>query len=309
LANPIGIAAGFDKQGEALDGLLRVGFGFVEIGSVTPEPQDGNPKPRVFRLVADEAIINRYGFNSDGHKVVYDRLLQTLQKKERPKGLLGINLGKNKTSENAVEDYVKGIELFGPIADYLVINVSSPNTPGLRSMQSKDHLYTLLSSVVKARNQLKQNNSVPILLKLAPDLSMDEQKDIVAVLNKRDCKIDGLIISNTTIERQNLVSDNQKETGGLSGKPLAKRSTQMIAEMYTLTKGKIPIIGVGGIFSGQDALEKVLAGATVLQIYSAFIYHGPTVVSNIKAELDVLVKSRGYKNIQEAVGKEANKHK
>jgi dihydroorotate dehydrogenase len=309
LANPIGIAAGFDKQGEALDGLLRVGFGFVEIGSVTPEPQDGNPKPRVFRLVADEAIINRYGFNSDGHKVVYDRLLQTLQKKERPKGLLGINLGKNKTSENAVEDYVKGIELFGPIADYLVINVSSPNTPGLRSMQNKDHLYTLLSSVVKARNQLKQNNSVPILLKLAPDLSMDEQKDIVAVLNKRDCKIDGLIISNTTIERQNLVSDNQKETGGLSGKPLAKRSTQMIAEMYTLTKGKIPIIGVGGIFSGQDALEKVLAGATVLQIYSAFIYHGPTVVSNIKAELDVLVKSRGYKNIQEAVGKEANKYK
>jgi dihydroorotate dehydrogenase len=303
------MAAGFDKQGEAVDGLLDLGFGFVEIGSVTPKPQSGNQKPRVFRLLADEAIINRYGFNSDGHEVVFERLRETTNKLNRTQGLLGINLGKNKTSNDPIDDYVKGIEKFGPIADYLVINVSSPNTPGLRSMQHKEHLYELLSSVVKTRNELKQNNKVPILLKLAPDLSLDERKDIVAVLNKKECHIDGLIISNTTVARDGLISQEKIEIGGLSGRPLTNRSTQMIAEMYTLTKGRVPIIGVGGIFTGEDAMEKILAGASIVQLYTSFIYHGPPIVRRIKSELNEILITKGYKNVEEAVGKDANKYR
>lgn len=301
-SNPLGIAAGFDKQGEAVEGLHQLGFGFVEIGSVTPEPQPGNALPRVFRLVQDEAIINRYGFNSEGHALVYQRL-KKLKDSGTFNGILGINLGKNKNSPSAKEDYKQGVQLFGPIADYLVINVSSPNTPGLRDLQGKKDLEALLECVMQTRNQLPQNNKVPVLLKLSPDLTPQDIKDIASVINKKSCRVDGLIVSNTTITRENLKeTDLAAETGGLSGAPLRSKSTQLVAEMYYQTSGKIPIIGVGGISSGQDAFEKLEAGASYLQLYTSFIYHGPPVVSRIKTELSEILKAKGFKSISEAVG-------
>ena len=299
----MGIAAGFDKQGEAVEGLTQIGFGFVEIGSVTPEPQPGNPQPRVFRLTADEAIINRYGFNSEGHEAVFKRL-KTLKDSGKFKGVLGINLGKNKTSPSAKEDYKQGVLVFGPIADYLVINVSSPNTPGLRDLQGKKDLEALLETVIETRNHLHVNNNVPILLKLSPDLTKQDIKDIASVVNKKSCRVDGLIVSNTTVTRDNLKEESltAKETGGLSGVPLRSKSTQLIAEMYHQTGGKIPIMGVGGISSGEDAFEKIEAGASYLQLYTSFIYHGPPVVSRIKSELTNILKSKNYKSITDAVG-------
>ncbi|XP_023306561.2 dihydroorotate dehydrogenase (quinone), mitochondrial [Lucilia cuprina] len=303
LTNPLGIAAGFDKQGEAVEGLSQIGFGFVEIGSVTPEPQPGNPLPRVFRLVEDEAIINRYGFNSEGHAEVFKRL-KALKDSGNFQGVLGINLGKNKTSPSAKEDYRKGVLIFGPIADYLVINISSPNTPGLRDLQGKKDLEALLETVIKTRNELHANNKVPVLLKLAPDLTQQDIKDIAAVVNKKSCRVDGLIVSNTTIARDNLkeVSLTALETGGLSGVPLRSKSTALIAEMYYQTGGKIPIMGVGGISSGQDAYEKIEAGASYLQLYTSFIFHGPPIVKRVKSELAEILKAKNYKSITEAVG-------
>lgn len=299
----MGIAAGFDKQGEAVEGLAQIGFGFVEIGSVTPEPQPGNPQPRVFRLVEDEAIINRYGFNSEGHEVVFKRL-KALKDSGNFRGVLGINLGKNKTSSSAKEDYKQGVLVFGPIADYLVINVSSPNTPGLRDLQGKKDLEALLETVIDTRNHLAINNNVPILLKLSPDLTKQDIKDIASVVNKKSCRVDGLIVSNTTVSRENLkeVSLTAMEAGGLSGVPLRSKSTQLIAEMYHQTGGKIPIMGVGGISSGQDAFEKIEAGASFLQLYTSFIYHGPPVVKRIKTELADILHSKNYKSITDAVG-------
>lgn len=308
LKNPIGIAAGFDKQGEAIEGLEQIGFGFVEIGSVTPEPQPGNPTPRVFRLNADQAIINRYGFNSEGHKVVFERLNE-LKKDNKYKGILGINLGKNKTSPNALDDYVKGVNTFGPIADYLVINVSSPNTPGLRDLQGKQDLENLLTGVVEARNNLPTNNTVPIFVKIAPDLTKKDIEDICSVVLKKKCKMDGMIVSNTTIDKSQ-VSNKElaQEAGGLSGAPLKSKSTQLIAEIYSQTKGKIPIIGVGGVFNGQDAYEKIEAGASYVQLYTAFIFHGPPVISKIKNELAEILKEQGYKSVSEVVGKNYKKY-
>ena len=304
--NPLGIAAGFDKQGEAVEGLNSIGFGFVEIGSVTPLPQPGNPTPRVFRLKADEAIINRYGFNSEGHQQVFDRL-QALRKKGDFKGVLGINLGKNKSSASPLEDYVQGVKKFGPIADYLVINISSPNTPGLRDLQGKKELAQLLTAVLAARNQLAGNVKVPILLKISPDLNKQDIEDIASVISQQPCQVDGLIVCNTTTSRENLKeSELAAETGGLSGAPLRSKSTQLIAEMYQQTGGKVPIIGVGGINNGKDALEKLEAGASYLQFYTAFIYHGPPIVEKIKSELSQLLTKRGYSSIEQAVGK---KHK
>ncbi|XP_077300643.1 dihydroorotate dehydrogenase 2 [Arctopsyche grandis] len=304
LSNPIGIAAGFDKQGEAVSGLKKIGFGIVEIGSVTPEPQSGNPKPRVFRLSEDEAIINRYGFNSSGHTQV----LQNLEKIDAEKwhdSILGVNLGKNKDSLDATEDYIKGLKLFSTVADYLVINISSPNTAGLRELQKKDHLYQFLKGIVSARNSMETEKKPLLLLKLSPDLSNDEKNDIVNILNKKECKIDGLIISNTTLQRSNLTSTEfVEETGGLSGKPLKDISTNMIRDMYKLTKGKVPIIGVGGVSSGRDAFEKILAGATVVQLYSSFAYEGPPIVSRIKSELSECLLNDGYTCVNDAVGKE-----
>ncbi|XP_063826721.1 dihydroorotate dehydrogenase (quinone), mitochondrial [Ostrinia nubilalis] len=302
LSNPIGIAAGFDKHGDAVLPLRTIGFSVVEIGSVTPEAQPGNPKPRVFRLPEDKAVINRYGFNSEGHDEVLKKL-NSLDKTLLEKGLLGINLGKNKLSDNATEDYVQGIKKFSNVADYFVINISSPNTPGLRSLQNKEELKELLTGVNKVRQSIS-GNKPPLLLKLAPDLSTEEMKDIVSVITRKESAVDGLIISNTTIDRSSLLNKEfSNETGGLSGKPLSNKSTEMIKNMYKLTKGKIPIIGVGGIFNGQDAFEKILAGASIVQIYTALIYHGPSVVTKIKTELADLLAKNGYKNVNEAVGK------
>ncbi|XP_063698022.1 dihydroorotate dehydrogenase (quinone), mitochondrial [Culicoides brevitarsis] len=307
LKNPIGIAAGFDKQAEVPDKLLDLGFGFVEIGSVTPLPQPGNDKPRVFRLNEDKAIINRYGFNSDGHDVVFERM-KDIRAKNDLQGLIGVNLGKNKTSEDPVEDYVKGVKKFAGVADYLVVNVSSPNTPGLRDMQHKDILYNLLKATIAARNELKLPNSPPIFLKLAPDLTKQELKEVTDTIKRKECKIDGLIISNTTISRDpELKSDETKETGGLSGAPLMKKSTKMIAEVYKMTGGKVPIIGVGGVFDGKDAYEKIAAGATTVQLYTAFAYHGPFVIPKIKKELQEILEQKGYKTVNDAVGKEADR--
>lgn len=304
-SNPIGIAAGFDKHGEAVIGLHHIGFGFVEVGSVTPKPQPGNPKPRVFRLKEDEAIINRYGFNSAGYNAVHERLNSIERKKNM---IIGVNLGKNKSSENSAGDYVLGLQKFSGVADYLVINISSPNTPGLRSLQSEKPLEELLSQVIAARNALPQNLRRPVLLKLAPDLTAQERKDIAYVIVKEKCHVDGLIISNSTIScKDNLKSAEKIEQGGLSGRPISSLSTQMIAEMYLLTKGKVPIIGVGGIFNGKDAYEKVKAGASLLQIYTSFAFSGPPLVPCIKKELSELLSADGVKSLSDAVGKDAHK--
>ncbi|KXJ81955.1 hypothetical protein RP20_CCG016614 [Aedes albopictus] len=301
--NPVGIAAGFDKHGEAVNGLQRIGFGFVEIGSVTPKPQPGNPRPRVFRLNEDKAIVNRYGFNSEGHEVVYERL-KKMREESQNRITLGVNLGRNKHSPDAYKDYIEGIKKFSCLADYLVINISSPNTPGLRAMQNKTTLQVLLSEVLKARSSLPPEEQRPILVKFAPDLADEDVQEIVTVVTQKEFAIDGVIVSNTTINRpSSLKSINAGQIGGLSGVPLRQRTTQLIAKVYKWTDGKIPIIGVGGIFSGQDAYDKILAGASAVQLYTAFIFHGPPVVTRVKQELDQLLRENGYKSVEEAVGK------
>ncbi|XP_067854162.1 dihydroorotate dehydrogenase (quinone), mitochondrial [Heptranchias perlo] len=302
--NPVGIAAGFDKHGEAVDGLYKMGFGFVEVGSVTPQPQDGNPRPRVFRLESDQAVINRYGFNSHGHFAVQQRLRarseiqEQLTKAGRP---LGINLGKNKLSRDAAADYVEGVRELGPLADYLVVNVSSPNTPGLRDLQGKEELRNLLEKVMKERDALKVNRKPAVLLKIAPDLTAQDKKDIASVVT--ELGVDGLIVTNTTVSRPLSLQDPLRtQPGGLSGAPLKEMSTQTVNELYSLTKGRVPIIGVGGISSGADVLEKIRAGATLIQLYTVFTYQGPPVVNKIKRELEQLLKEQGFSSIAEAVG-------
>lgn len=251
--NPIGLAAGFDKNGEAVAGAFKFGFGFVEVGSVTPQPQPGNPKPRVFRLFQDRAVINRYGFNSDGHDKVHKRLQNSFERNRLRNNILAVNLGKNKTSQEADDrDYEDGVKLFSDMAGFLVVNVSSPNTPGLRNLQANASLNRLLEAVIRARNST--DSTVPVLVKIAPDLTNDEKKDIAKVVLSKG--IDGIVISNTTVTRPpTLTSPHSAEVGGLSGEPLKDMSTETIREMYILTSGKIPIIGVGGISSGKDAYE------------------------------------------------------
>ncbi|KAK9990273.1 hypothetical protein SO802_025258 [Lithocarpus litseifolius] len=322
-SNPIGLAAGFDKNAEAVDGLLGLGFGFVEVGSVTPVPQEGNPKPRIFRL-PEGAIINRCGFNGEGVVAVAKRLdaqhgkrkldetsrnpsSSTDEAKHRGKagpGILGVNLGKNKTSEDAAADYVHGVHTLSQYADYLVINVSSPNTPGLRMLQGRKQLEDLVKKVQAARDEMQwgKEGPPPLLVKIAPDLSKEDLEDIAAVALAL-C-LDGLIISNTTVSRPDPVSKNpvSREVGGLSGKPLFNLSTKILKEMYVLTKGKIPLIGCGGVSSGGDAYQKIRAGATLVQLYTAFGYGGPALIPQIKAELAECLERDGFKSITEAVG-------
>lgn len=302
--NPVGIAAGFDKHGEAVDGLYKMGFGFVEIGSVTPKPQEGNPRPRVFRLPEDQAVINRYGFNSHGLSVVEHRLRARQQTQARltEGGLpLGINLGKNKTSVDAAADYAEGVRVLGPLADYLVVNVSSPNTAGLRSLQGKDALRHLLIKVLQERDALKGAHKPALLVKIAPDLTAQDKEDIASVV--RELGIDGLIVTNTTVSRPaSLQGALRSETGGLSGRPLRDLSTQTIREMYALTQGRVPIIGVGGVSSGQDALDKIQAGACLVQLYTALTYWGPPVVGRVKRELEALLKDQGFPSVTDAIG-------
>ncbi|XP_007477438.1 dihydroorotate dehydrogenase (quinone), mitochondrial isoform X1 [Monodelphis domestica] len=302
--NPVGMAAGFDKNGEAVDGLYKMGFGFVEVGSVTPKPQEGNPKPRVFRLPEDQAVINRYGFNSHGLSAVEHRLRARQQKQAKltEDGMpLGINLGKNKSSLDAAADYVEGVRVMGPLADYLVVNVSSPNTAGLRNLQGKDELRLLLTKVLKERDALQGGHKPAVLVKIAPDLTTQEKREIASVV--KELGIDGLIITNTTVSRPaSLQGALRSEVGGLSGRPLRDLATQTVSEMYLLTQGKIPIIGVGGISSGQDALEKIRAGASLVQMYTAFTYGGPPVVRKVKRELEALLKEQGFSQLTDAIG-------
>lgn len=302
LKSPIGMAAGFDKQGEAVEGLHKIGFSFVEIGSVTPKPQPGNPRPRVFRLPEDKAVVNRYGFNSDGHDVVWQRL-KGLKESKSFDGILGVNLGKNKETEDATRDYVDGIKRFVDVADYFVINISSPNTPGLRSLQNKRNLEELLTAVNAARESA--GGKQPLFLKLAPDLSDSERQDVADVVLSEKSRVDGLVLCNTTITRPNLTNSNRQESGGLSGAPLADISTAMISDMYRRTRGSIPIIGVGGVFSGHDAYVKIRAGASLVQLYTSYVYHGPPVVAKIKRELCEILEANGFSSVTDALGKDA----
>jgi dihydroorotate dehydrogenase len=293
--NPVGMAAGFDKNAAVPDALLNLGFGFVEIGTVTPRPQVGNPKPRLFRLVEDEAVINRLGFNGQGSAAVLARLQQ------RPKrGILGVNIGKNRDSTDEVDDYVTGVSTFGPIADYLTINISSPNTPGLRDLQRRDRLRELLSSVVSVRDALAPLRP-PILVKIAPDLTDTEIRDISEVA--LETGIDGLIATNTTLERpDSLQSIYKAEAGGLSGRPLYGLSTRILGEFFKATNGKLPLIGVGGIASGADAYQKIKMGASLVQLYSCMVFEGPNLVQEIQKDILLRMKADGFTRISEAVG-------
>lgn len=297
--NPVGLAAGFDKNAEVPDAMLGQGFGFVEIGSVTPRPQPGNPRPRLFRLTPDRAVINRMGFNNQGLEVVAGRLA-----KRRRGGIVGANLGKNKTTEDAASDYEKGVRALGPLADYLVINVSSPNTPGLRALQGKEPLAELVSRTRAAVDALAVK--VPLLLKIAPDLTAEDLKDIAEVALEGG--LDGLIVSNTTITRpDSLISEHRSETGGLSGAPLLDLSTEVLREVYRLTQGKLPLIGVGGIASGADAYAKIRAGASLVQLYSALVYQGTGLVTRVKTELAASLRRDGFACLQDAVGVDAGR--
>ena len=288
-----------------MNGLTKLGFGFIEVGSVTPLPQPGNEKPRLFRLFKDGGIVNRYGFNSIGHTDV----LQNLSKVPHDKSIIvGLNLGKNKTSQDAIGDYIKGLEVFkdSPNIDYFVVNISSPNTPGLRKLQNKETFECLLKIVLnyKSSNHIEK----PLLIKISPDLSTKEIEAIAEVILKFRDQVNGIIISNTTTSRPKTMKSDVKltsQTGGLSGVPLRDLSTVKIRQIYRLTKGQLPIVGVGGVFSGQDAYEKIKAGASLIQIYTALAYQGPPVVRKINRELAQLLKQDGYSNVKQAVGKEA----
>ncbi|NEW86898.1 quinone-dependent dihydroorotate dehydrogenase [Rhodopseudomonas sp. WA056] len=300
--NPVGIAAGFDKNAEAPDALLRLGFGFVEVGTVTPKPQAGNPRPRLFRLERDEAVINRMGFNNDGAEVVLRRLAARAQYG----GIVGVNVGANKDSDDRVADYVKLIETFAPLASYFTVNVSSPNTPGLRNLQQAAALDDLLARVIDARERVRAAaGDTPVLLKIAPDLSLGELDDVVHIARSR--RVDGMIVANPTMSRPPTLRDRTRigEQGGLSGRPLFRLSTRMVAETYVRAEGAFPLIGVGGIDSGGAALTKIRAGATLVQLYSALVYKGLGLVESIKADLASTLLRTGRDSLAEIVGADA----
>jgi dihydroorotate dehydrogenase len=295
-ANPVGLAAGFDKDAAAYKGALRLGFGFVETGTVTPRPQPGNSKPRVFRLPEDRAVINRYGFNSAGLDITAKRLAV-----RTGAGVVGANIGRNKESEDAEADYVAGARCLAPLSDYLVMNVSSPNTPGLRALQDKDQLSALIAATRDAATKACNGESRPLLVKIAPDLTLEDKQDIASTI--RETGIDGLIISNTTITRPaTLRSRDQNETGGLSGVPLFPMTVSLVGEMYRLTQGKVPLIGVGGIASGADAYAMIRAGASLVQVYTALVFQGPGLIPRIKRDLVMLLRADGFQTLSEAVG-------
>jgi dihydroorotate dehydrogenase len=341
-ANPLGLAAGFDKHGQCISGLADIGFGFGEIGSITPEPQEGNQRPRLFRLEKDQAIINRYGFNSHGVIKVKERLQERecgqTESEYEQKFVLGINVGKNASSQDqeaSEKDFSFGIDQLGEFGDFLVINVSSPNTKGLRDLQEKKRLSSLIKRCKQAKQSAEQKKwqkkelawkarvamlqsqnqnadpapdtpapvKIPLLVKVSPDLDSDQVRDIAEVALSEG--IDGLIVSNTTVERPDTLRSDKKlinETGGLSGAPLMERSTALLSQFYRLTNGKLPLIGVGGVFTGEDALKKIQAGASLVELYSSFAYRGPKVVTNIKSELAELLQKQGFQNVQQAVG-------
>ncbi|WP_306007084.1 quinone-dependent dihydroorotate dehydrogenase [Aquicoccus porphyridii] len=293
LPNPVGLAAGFDKNATALDPLARAGFGFVEVGAVTPRPQPGNPRPRLFRLTEDRAAINRFGFNNDGMEAVAPRLAA-----RKGTGILGLNLGANKDSPDRSEDYARVLAHCGPMIDFATVNVSSPNTEKLRDLQGAAALRDLLTRVIETRNWLKR--PIPVFLKIAPDLTDAELADLATVA--MDTGVDAIIATNTTLSRDGLASRHRIETGGLSGAPLFERSTRVLARLYDLIGGDMPLVGVGGIGSAEDAYAKIRAGATAVQLYTAMIFKGLSLAGDIVRGLDALVERDGYSNVSEAVG-------
>ncbi len=299
--NPIGLGAGFDKHAEVPDAALAMGFGFVETGTVTPKPQPGRDRPRLFRLDEDDAVINRFGFNSEGLTVFAGRLAE--RRKRGARGIVGANIGKNKDTVEAEGDYVACIEALSAVADYIVVNVSSPNTPGLRALQAREQIAALLRTVISARERATSKGSrAPVLImKVAPDLSPEELCDLgeVAV----ESGIDGLIVANTTVARPaSLRSSHKNEDGGLSGKPLFGPSTECLKQFYRITKGRLPLIGCGGVASGADAYAKVRAGASLVQLYSALVFHGPELIGRIKRDLAARLRADGFKSVADAVG-------
>jgi dihydroorotate dehydrogenase len=295
LENPIGMAAGFDKNAEVYNSLLKLGFGFVEVGTVTPLKQYGNPKPRVFRLVEDEALINRLGFNNFGAKNVFDRI-----KLDKPIGLLGVNIGPNKDTKNRFRDYVECLKTFHEIADYITINISSPNTENLRNFHEQNKLNELLQTIDKEKKTL--NSKIPIAVKVSPDLNDQDIGKICEVL--MNYNIEAVIVSNTSdSSRDKLKNIQSHQKGGISGKPIEKISTKLISKFYKILNGKIKIIGVGGVDSGISAYEKFLAGANYIQLYTGMVYRGPNIVNMIKKELKELLLKDGIKNFSEIVGK------
>ncbi len=300
--NPVGLAAGFDKNGMAPDALLRLGFGFVEVGSVTPRAQTGNPRPRLFRLDADEGVINRLGFNNEGGAAVLARLAARAD----AGGIVGVNVGANRDTADRAEDYVRLIETFAPVASYFTVNVSSPNTPGLRDLQQASALDDLLGRVIDARERVRPHaGPTPVLLKIAPDLSLPDLDDVVGIARKH--RVDGMIVGNTTISRPGSLRerDRAREAGGLSGRPLFRLSTRMLAETFVRTESAFPLIGAGGIDSGATAIAKIKAGATLIQLYSGLVYRGIGVVSEIKKELLAAFKRNHRDSLASMVGSDA----
>jgi dihydroorotate dehydrogenase len=297
-SNPLGVAAGLDKDAQVFGALLRLGFGFAEVGTVTPRPQPGNPRPRLFRLEADEAVINRLGFNNEGIDAVRRRLA------ERGEGIVGVNVGANKDTQDRIADYVAGLEAFAGRASYCTINVSSPNTPGLRDLQQRSALDALLARVMEAREKAAAGSRMPVLLKIAPDLALADLDDVVAVARAR--RVDGMIVSNSTVSRPKyLRGSGAAEEGGLSGRPLFALSTRMLAETFVRVERAFPLIGVGGVDSGAAALAKIKAGATLVQLYTALVFRGLGLVGDIKDELGRLLRRERYENVGAAVGVEA----
>jgi dihydroorotate dehydrogenase len=300
--NPIGIAAGFDKHAEVPDALLRLGFGFVEVGTVTPVPQAGNPRPRLFRLDADQAVINRLGFNSEGATAVLARLAARAE----AGGIVGVNVGANKDAPDRIVDYVGLIERFAPVASYVTINISSPNTPGLRNMQQAAVLDDLLARVVEARERVaRRSGPTPVLLKIAPDLSLADLDDVVGIARAR--RVDGMIVGNTTVARPGSLREAAlaKEAGGLSGRPLLALANRMLAETYVRVEGVFPLIGAGGIDSGKAALAKIRAGATLIQIYSGLVFRGLGLIGEIKSTLVAALARDGLDSLKDYVGADA----
>lgn len=293
--NPVGLAAGFDKNAEVFAQMSGFGFGFVEVGTLTPRPQAGNDRPRLFRLAADEAVINRLGFNNQGHRPAYQRLIRLRARR----GIVGINIGANKDSADRIADYASGVAAFVDIASYFTINISSPNTPGLRDLQTRQALEALVVACQKARGASK----VPLLVKIAPDLNPADLSDIAAVA--LDHGVEGLIVSNTTISRpDSLRSPAAGQSGGLSGRPLMPLATAQLRAMYQVTRGQVPLIGVGGIASGADAYAKIRAGASLVQLYTALVYQGPGLIRRITRDLAALLRSDGFSHVGQAVGRD-----
>ena len=294
LSSPIGVAAGFDKNAEVYNPLFNLGFGFVEVGTITPKPQFGNPKPRVFRLEEDEALINRLGFNNSGS----EQISQTI-KENNKKGFLGINIGPNKDSTNRIDDYLICFRKFYNLADYITINISSPNTENLRDFHNQDELNSLIDKLKNEKKKL--NSNIPLAIKVSPDLNDDQINEVSKIIMEQEIEI--IIVSNTTDKnRENLKNINKLEKGGLSGKPIEKISNEAISKFYKILKDKTKIIGVGGVSNGQDAFEKITSGATLVQLYTGMVYRGPRIASKISTELIDLLKNKGFKNVSEAIG-------